>query len=158
MLPTWCMQCFYLPKKKNNNKKTIVGTVNNYGYDHIWNFGWTRIHNKSNRIIMCKNSVYFTQKKPTFSILHHHFYKTPTSVHLLYTNLSLNNHLLLLFYYLSSHLPITYYPNIRTALSFLRRPSFSSLTLKVSCNTATNSGPNLHSLMAAANTPPKLPW
>ena len=34
----------------------------------------------------------------------------------------------------------------------------SSVVAKINCNTAINSGPNLHSLMVAANTPPKLPW
>ncbi|XP_050242439.1 uncharacterized protein LOC126691431 [Quercus robur] len=34
----------------------------------------------------------------------------------------------------------------------------SPVAAKLSCKTATNSGPNLHSLMAAASTPPKLPW
>ena len=28
---------------------------------------------------------FILHKKPIFSILHHHFYKTPTSVYLLYT-------------------------------------------------------------------------
>ena len=39
---------------------------------------------------LLKDSVYFTQKL-TFSILHHHFYKTPTSVHLLHTIFYINN-------------------------------------------------------------------
>ena len=39
---------------------------------------------------LLKDSVYFIQKL-TFSILHHHFYKTPISVHLLYTIFYINN-------------------------------------------------------------------
>ncbi|KAL4594267.1 hypothetical protein ACB092_12G008300 [Castanea dentata] len=38
------------------------------------------------------------------------------------------------------------------------KPSSSLVAAKISCNTATNNGPNLHSLMATTNTPPKVPW
>ena len=38
---------------------------------------------RATALALLKDSVYFTQK-PTFSILHHHFYKTLTSVYLFY--------------------------------------------------------------------------
>ena len=60
---------------------------------------WTQ----SIRISRCKISVYFVLKKNMFfSILHTHFYKTPTSVCLFYTLFYLNNILLTFFYYFTA--------------------------------------------------------
>ena len=44
----------------------------------------------------------FCTKKAIFSILHTYFYKTPTSVYLLYTLFSLNNHFIFFFFYIST--------------------------------------------------------
>ena len=49
----------------------------------------------------CKLLVYFTQKKPTVSILHTYFYKTPTSVCLFYHLFYLNNHFSYFFFIIS---------------------------------------------------------
>ena len=43
------------------------------------------LQEKVNRISSFKRFCLFYPKKTTFSILHHHFYKTPTSFYLLYT-------------------------------------------------------------------------
>ena len=55
----------------------------------MWKFQYTTIRAIASTLL--KNSVYFTQKNILFSILHYHFYKTPTSVYLLYTIFSINN-------------------------------------------------------------------
>ena len=47
-----------------------------------------------------QNSCLFCKKKHTFSILHTHFYKTPTSVYLFYHLFYLNNNISLIFYYI----------------------------------------------------------
>ena len=71
---------------------------------------------------MVHNFSLFCKKKHTFSILHTHFYKTLTSVYLLYTLFYINN--IFLFYFpltlklSTSHFPLTY--KVSTSLSFLK--------------------------------------
>ena len=50
-----------------------------------------KLETKATTSALLKDLVYFTQKKPTFSILHQYFYKIPTSIHLLYTIFYINN-------------------------------------------------------------------
>ena len=49
----------------------------------------------------------FYTKKATFSILHTHFYKTPTLVYLFYTFIQQNIHFFTIFYY-SPSLPLSH--------------------------------------------------
>ena len=60
-------------------------------YIHITCTSYISCVYKSIYINGCKFFFYFAQKKPIFSILHTHFYKTPTSVYLFYTFFYLNN-------------------------------------------------------------------
>ena len=50
------------------------------------------------------------QKKPTFSILHTHFYKTPTAICLFYHLFYLNNHFPHFFYYYLSQFSLSLSP------------------------------------------------
>ena len=50
-----------------------------------------------------QNSCLFCKKKRTFSILHTHFYKTPTLVYLFYHLFYLNNNISLIFYYIKQN-------------------------------------------------------
>ena len=54
------------------------------------------------------NFLSILQEKPTFSILHNHFYKTPTPVCLFYHLFYLNNHFSHFYYFISNTLsPLT---------------------------------------------------
>ena len=54
---------------------------------------------------VCANFLSILQDKPIFSILHIHFYKTLTSVCLIYYLFYLNNHISLIFYYIQQTNP-----------------------------------------------------
>ena len=80
-----------------------------------------------------ENLSILEKNKKTFSILHTHFYKTPTSVCLFYHLFYLNNNISLIFYYIkqtTTHMaPPTYF-----FLFLMPTLSFSLNRLPLSCS------------------------
>ena len=72
----------------------MSSVFNDFSFSH-----WLGLHNKSIHISSSKKFRLFYTKNLLFFILHHHFYKTPTSVHLFYHLSYLNNQVSLVFYY-----------------------------------------------------------
>ena len=82
--------------------------------------------------------------KPTFSILHTNFYKTPTSIYLFYTFIQQNIHFFFIIFYYSPSPPLSLidqhsltYPDADPTLSHKPRPNTQRLVFLFDSSTQT---------------------